>query len=853
MNPRITYPLAALALILGLAACEKGHPESGTVFRTEAPSPYGAATRSLLTAPDIETKMTGVTLGAYTDGKLAAKAHFTSGFGSMPLDLESGRYYAVYALSNMGDCTGLLPATESGWNGWTYAIPSYTKGKQSLQSLGIPMAGKLEYAEGKSTAIPLERLLARVTVHAACEWEGAAIQSVRVCNLNRTLRPFGEGAAAGTDDILGEQEYHSGTGAASGSFVFYVPENRQGCISGIKESAGKSPDKNLDVAAKKGLLTYLETTVSATGARQGTMTYRSFLGADAVSDFDIRRNASYEWAVRYLADGLQKNDWKHGNSLQPARLEVDLSAAPAYVAQQGYIRITPAGGIVRTDAEVKSGSESVLRMGQAGVSGSMLNIGLSGLSAGTGTVILRHYDATGAEVGTQEVSVTIRAPLLRFSADSYRPSPDGTTIGGSVYYAQADGSNFTSTQKKSFDLSLVKKLLFPSGRILLDGNSPFLQASFVRIEDRDLEDLRLFLQVKVARLRYNGRELPLGQTVDRVRYGAALSTGIADAVADVDVPDPFSGLAGKTLAVIENNLPVYWAFKRVPDRLDQMGITASRAFGIRTYRNGKSFSLNGSVPELEVELPVKMDVPVVVDGPAEFSIACSGKKLVLSAVTQPSRYEGAGRFTLYGHVRHSETGELSSAAEMGNLEIYLIGAAAPYIHEGNGVYGLGGRVIPAVSVLTQAVSFSENTEYTAACVNGKGLYLSWSDAFQNLYYQYDDVDEHGVARYARDGAYAYLNSYLFDKGSFLSGTDFLEFRFGSIFMDPYHEHDLLSAIRECDRMIKPVVSGCTRRNNLWHCIQAQEKDGNGLSYYAFASLFGGYGVFQSDFFIENGG
>ena len=158
----------------------------------------------------------------------------------------------------------------------------------------------------------MERLLAKVTVHLSCEWEGAAIRSVHVRNLNRVLRPFGEAVMAEDWD---QQEFHAGAGTASGTFVFYVPENRQGTIDGIRTSREKSPDANDEVRNRSSRLTYLETTVEGTGVYAGTIVYRSFLGQNAVSDFDLRRNARYDWTIRYLSDGLQYDDWKHDNDL----------------------------------------------------------------------------------------------------------------------------------------------------------------------------------------------------------------------------------------------------------------------------------------------------------------------------------------------------------------------------------------------------------------------------------------------------------------------------------------------------------------------------------------------------------
>ena len=304
---RIPIP-TVLALLL-LISCGRERPEM--VFRTLDLSFQDLPTRSLLTAPDIETKKTGVTLAAYAGGTLAASGHFPTGLDAMALSLDPNKTHTVYALVNMGDMTASIPRSESELASLTYRIPSYTEGTESLAARGLPMAGKLTWP-GQGTSIPVERLLAKVTAHLSCEWEGAAIRSVHVRNLNRVLRPFGEAVMAEDWD---QQEFHAGAGTASGTFVFYVPENRQGTIDGIRTSREKSPDANDEVRNRSSRLSYLETTVEGTGVYAGTIVYRSFLGQNAVSDFDLRRNARYDWTIRYLSDGLQYDDWKHDNDL----------------------------------------------------------------------------------------------------------------------------------------------------------------------------------------------------------------------------------------------------------------------------------------------------------------------------------------------------------------------------------------------------------------------------------------------------------------------------------------------------------------------------------------------------------
>ena len=321
--------LTALAVLL--AACHEERPESA-VFGIAETDPWTVRTRTLLTAADIETRKTGITLAAYADGTLAASAHFVSGLEAMSLELEPDRSHTLYALVNMGDMTSSLPRSESELNTLTYRIPSYTEGAGSLASLGIPMAGKLTWP-GQGTVIPVRRLLAKVTAHLSCDWDGATLQSVRVCNLNRVLRPFGD---AVREEDWDQQEFQQGTGTTSGTFVFYVPENRQGTIGGIQTSQDKSPDRNTTVRAKKDALTYLETSVSSTESTYaGDITYRSYLGGNATTDFDIERNGLYDWTVVYHGDRTQDQDWKRDGDIFQVLVTADRT--DAYVGETVHL------------------------------------------------------------------------------------------------------------------------------------------------------------------------------------------------------------------------------------------------------------------------------------------------------------------------------------------------------------------------------------------------------------------------------------------------------------------------------------------------------------------------------------
>ena len=320
------------ALVLLVAACHVERPEPA-VFGIAEAEPWTAPTRSLLTASDIETRKTGITLAAYADGTLVAACHFATGLEAMSLDLEPDRNHTVYALVNMGDMTSSIPLSESGLSTLIYRIPSYTEGTESLASRGLPMTGKLAWP-GQGTAIPVRRLLAKVTAHLSCDWDGAAIQEVRIRNLNRILRPFGD---AVHEEDWDQQELTAGTGSSSGTFVFYVPENRQGTIGGIQDSPDKSPDRNATVKSRKDGLTFLEASVTSTeSAYAGDILYRSYLGGNATTDFDISRNGLYDWTIVYHGDRTQDQDWKRDGDI--FRLDVVADRTEAYVGET--VRLT---------------------------------------------------------------------------------------------------------------------------------------------------------------------------------------------------------------------------------------------------------------------------------------------------------------------------------------------------------------------------------------------------------------------------------------------------------------------------------------------------------------------------------
>ena len=640
-----------------------------------------------------------------------------------------------------------------------------------------------------------------------------------------------------------------------------VPASRFFRFSGT-ENPTVSPGETIDLYYVTNLD---ETDISGSCNPEGFLTpvhvaYET--GEDGIATGYIRFQAADD--LEEGAEGLvtggsfshDATDQKTVTASWPVILDTDTSHLPAYVAQQGYLQVFPASPVVRIEAAPKAGSEGILEVTGVVGSGSNLRVALNALSAGSGRLILRHFNSAGTETGSQEIVIPIQAPQLRFNADTYRLNPDGTVLTGTLSYVRKDGSAFSVQEKAAFSLPLIKRLLFPGSTIPFENGTPFAEASFTRTTEDDLQSLSLPLQLRLACYSASGMELDLnsGALLDRLHYEADASTGIAGATADVSVINPLEGLAGKCLGIIENNLPVYHAFQQHEDLLRPLGIGPEQALSISSYRNGSTFSSSGSKISLEVTLPVSISLPVEMDSPAEFSIACSGNRLTLTA-REASRYEGFGRYALRGHIRHSESQERSPAIDMGYLEIYLTGAVAPTIRSSGSQFSVAGTLLPSGSAsplgeLAQGkVTFGENTEFTEKAVREQGLYLFSSTASHNLYYSYEDVDENGITRYAKNGETAYLNSYRLAKGAWKPDIAFLDFSFGMIYLDNYHDHDLFTAAQECGRMARATLSGCDKKGNLYHFRDAADKDGSGYSYCALINLFAGEGFQRFDVFL----
>ena len=276
-------------------------------------------TKSYLTASDIETRISNVTLGIFeAGGTQAYLGYHTGSFSPINVTLRADRTYNVYALANMGDQRSVLAAAVS--NG-TLPSMTYAVDYSSMASAGIPMAGLASgqsFTEGQGITVHLQRLLARINVSLSCDWSSAVITSATVKNVNRRVSPFGTAPASSTNLPTLQDIHGVVAGSASTlSAVFYVPENTQGTVGSISSSRQKTYT-NSALASIRDYATFLEVNVSTSGQYSGSVVYRSYLGANQTTDFNILRNQVYDWSITYHEENMMDYDWKRAADVNEA-------------------------------------------------------------------------------------------------------------------------------------------------------------------------------------------------------------------------------------------------------------------------------------------------------------------------------------------------------------------------------------------------------------------------------------------------------------------------------------------------------------------------------------------------------
>ena len=189
---------------------------------------------------------------------------------------------------------------------------------------GIPYAGMAENVsepdldEQGRFNIVAKRLFAKETViidHSGLDGgiSGDYFRNGTLClrQVNCRMHPFIENVrAAGTEDILASSDYYSVMdNGNNASFVLYLPENMQGTGGG--SATAKTPDNA--PSGRGSLVTYIElkgTLDKTAGGYGGNLMYRFCLGGNNSTDYNVKRNTSYEVSLGFDAGSVFNPYWK---------------------------------------------------------------------------------------------------------------------------------------------------------------------------------------------------------------------------------------------------------------------------------------------------------------------------------------------------------------------------------------------------------------------------------------------------------------------------------------------------------------------------------------------------------------
>lgn len=268
-------------------------------------------TRSSISPDENRIREICVMVYSMDNGKLVSMQ--TAGStAEIDIDLTQGEYN-IYVTANMGEFDA--PVNESDISRACHVIDSF----EGLGS-GLPMSwsGHAALKAGTVTTVTadLERLVSKVGLDVEMGvLEGLEITSVRLRQGAATIRPFMQGGNRITsrNEIM-DGDYATDTDIKAlmngETMYFYVTENCQGTLlPGNSDPWSKVPDS---IGETAGLCTYIEMNGKWNDKAdyEGEVTYRFYIGEDATSNFDIRRNSLQNLTLYLEEDSFDRISWK---------------------------------------------------------------------------------------------------------------------------------------------------------------------------------------------------------------------------------------------------------------------------------------------------------------------------------------------------------------------------------------------------------------------------------------------------------------------------------------------------------------------------------------------------------------
>ncbi|MCQ2148283.1 MAG: DUF4906 domain-containing protein [Bacteroidales bacterium] len=333
------YLLAAMLLPAVISCDDKNGPEvhaaSEITISLECEGMQENQTKSSFTWAD--TYIHDYEVFVVNQDGVIEQCLYQNGSSAINFQARRGAKYSFFAVVNHGK--KLTPRSVSEIDDLSKAL-TYS----DIASYGIPMSGSITMFVTTSISkiiIPVTRLLARVDfkvdrsqlVH--CDKEnGFVVKSVKIFNgLNDS---FDYSSAA---DITRLND--------GGKISLYASENLKGTkLPNNNDPWSKVPSK--DSGSEDCSYLEVEAAYSALGLSSDNITYRMYLGDDATTNFDVRRNAIYTLTLIPTEDEImgEKGSWKiESRDWSDSRMMTFVPysiSVPALGSASATINMTPA-------------------------------------------------------------------------------------------------------------------------------------------------------------------------------------------------------------------------------------------------------------------------------------------------------------------------------------------------------------------------------------------------------------------------------------------------------------------------------------------------------------------------------
>ncbi len=326
--------IALILTFLALCSCrneESPAPPGGRsfTFSVEAPG-YGPGTRSAFSGNESRVN-TAQVLVYDSSEQLYANGYFPDVSSGMKMTLRQDGTYRFLVLCNCAEIPAeSLPATLSQARSFDVSAASDIS-RSGLFERGLPMACDTVFSvtTDQSAVFTVHRLVSRWDIryeNIDAGRLGFTLSGVTIRNCATDFQPWCDwrngvyskpvnacidGDWAVNQDLLSLNSDYSEGGSSRATF--YVLENCQGTQPGSPDYESRKPE---NVAAIKDRATYAQVVLSypeesdyfrssESGAADGDVVYRVYLGRNASDDFNIVRNTSNSLTIRDNRESIE--------------------------------------------------------------------------------------------------------------------------------------------------------------------------------------------------------------------------------------------------------------------------------------------------------------------------------------------------------------------------------------------------------------------------------------------------------------------------------------------------------------------------------------------------------------------